>query len=68
MDSELIVRQLEGRYKVRNPKLRPLYEQLAELRGRFRSFAVRHVPREKNRVADGLANQALDRESTRGST
>ncbi len=64
MDSELIVRQLEGRYRVRNPKLRPLYEQLVELRGRFRRFAVRHVPREKNRVADRLANEALDREAT----
>ena len=64
MDSELIVRQLEGRYKVRNPKLRPLYEHLQELRGRFRRFAVQHVPREENRVADGLANEALDREAT----
>lgn len=64
MDSELIVRQLEGRYKVRNPKLRPLYEQLLELRGRFQRFAVRHVPRGENRVADRLANEALDREVT----
>ena len=64
MDSELIVRQLEGRYRVRNPKLRPLYERLLELRGRFRRFAVKHVPREKNRVADRLANEALDREAT----
>ena len=64
MDSELIVRQLEGRYRVRNAKLRPLYERLLELGGRFRRFAVRHVPREENRVADRLANEALDREAT----
>ncbi len=64
MDSELIVRQLEGRYRVRNLKLRPLFEQLQALRGRFQRFAVRHVPREDNRVADRLANDALDREAT----
>ncbi len=60
MDSELIVRQLEGRYRVRNAKLIPLYRRLLELRGRFERVSVRHVPREENRVADRLANEALD--------
>lgn len=60
MDSELIVRQLEGRYRVRNAKLIPLYRQLLELRGRFERVQVSHVPRAENKVADRLANEALD--------
>jgi ribonuclease HI len=62
LDSELIVRQLEGRYRVRNPKLKELY---AQVRGRLESLekaTVRHVPRAQNERADALANQALDRE------
>jgi ribonuclease HI/probable phosphoglycerate mutase len=64
MDSELIVRQLTGRYRVRNPKLKPLYNRLLALRARFRGLTVEHVPREKNKVADRLANEALDGRST----
>lgn len=61
MDSELVVRQLSGRYKVRNPKLIPLHKRILALRGRFQRLTLQHVPREENRVADGLANEALDR-------
>jgi len=61
MDSELVVRQLTGRYKVRNPRLAPLYKRLLALRSRFERVAVRHVPRAENKVADKLANEALDR-------
>jgi ribonuclease HI len=61
MDSELIVRQLEFRYKVRNERLQPFFNRLLELRRQFASFAVRHVPREGNKRADQLANLALDR-------
>ncbi len=61
MDSELIVRQLSGRYKVRNPKLIPLHKRILDLRSRFQRVTVHHVPREQNRVADRLANEALDR-------
>lgn len=61
MDSELIVRQLEFRYRVRNERLRPFFNRILELRRRFESFAVRHVPREQNSRADQLANLALDR-------
>lgn len=61
MDSELIVRQISGRYKVRNAKLIPLHKRMLALRERFRRLTVVHVPREQNRVADGLANEALDR-------
>jgi len=60
MDSELVVRQLSGRYRVRNPRLIPLYKRLLDLRGRFVAVTFRHVPREENRPADRLANKALD--------
>lgn len=61
VDSELLARQLEGRYRVKNPQLRPLFEQLlAELNG-FREWRVRHIPREENRRADALANAAFRR-------
>ena len=60
MDSELVVRQLSGRYRVRNPHLIPLYKRLLDLRGRFLSVTFRHIPRSENRLADKLANKALD--------
>ncbi len=60
MDSELIVRQLEGRYKVKNAGLKPLYEEARLKLNGFVKWQVRHVPRAENSVADGLANEALD--------
>ena len=60
LDSELVVRQLSGRYRVRNPRLMPLHKRILDLRSRFQRVTVRHVPREQNRVADRLANEALD--------
>ena len=60
MDSELVVRQLTGRYRVRNPRLIPLYKRLLDLRVRFQSVTFRNIPRTGNRLADSLANQALD--------
>ena len=60
LDSELVVRQLEGRYKVRNARLQPLYQRLTRAVDRLDAFQVRHVPRERNRRADELANAALD--------
>ncbi len=62
MDSELAVRQLNMRYKVRNPALRRLFGRVKDLQWRFDSFEVRHVRREQNRRADQLANEALDRD------
>ncbi len=59
-DSELLARQMAGMYKVKSPDLRPLYEQAKRLSGQFKSFAIEHVPRERNREADRLANRALD--------
>ncbi len=60
MDSELCVRQLSGRYRVRNPRLQELHARVELLRRQFRAFGVHHVPREQNRRADWLANAALD--------
>ncbi len=60
MDSELVVRQLEHRYRVRNPHLRPLFARVLELRRQFQEFRAVAIPREANRRADALANQALD--------
>jgi len=60
MDSELVVRQLLGHYKVRNPRLRPLFERLIDLRRRFDRFDANSIPRALNRRADQLANLALD--------
>jgi ribonuclease HI len=60
-DSELMVKQIKGQYRVNSPELRPLYE---EAKGRIRqldSFQIQHVLREKNRHADRLANEAMDR-------
>lgn len=60
MDSELIVRQANGRYRVKSPGLLPLFERLQELRNRFHAVTFVHVPRGQNKQADSLANQALD--------
>lgn len=59
LDSELIVRQLLGRYKVKNEKLKPLFRQARELLKGV-AYNVAHVPREQNRRADELANRAID--------
>jgi ribonuclease HI len=61
-DSELIARQLTGRYKVKHPAMRPLYmDAIAALRG-FDGWKIRTVPRAQNARADALVNQALDAE------
>jgi ribonuclease HI len=60
-DSELIVRQMKGIYKVRNPELRKLYDEAQQLARKLDHFEIRHALREHNRDADRLANQAMDR-------
>jgi len=60
LDSELIVRQIEGVYRVKNAKLIERYGRLKTLIGRFSRCTVRHVPREQNRRADQLAKKAID--------
>jgi len=59
-DSELIVRQMQGRYRVKSPDLLPLHQRARELAGRLERFSIQHVPREQNSEADRLANQAMD--------
>ena len=59
-DSELLVRQIEGRYRVKHPGLQPLHREAQSLLARFARSRVAHVPREKNREADALANRAVD--------
>ncbi len=58
-DSELVVRQIKGQYRVRKEALRPLYQRVKELQSRLEGFTVRHIPRQQNREADKLANAAL---------
>lgn len=65
-DSELLVRQMQGRYKVKSADLRPLYERARKLANGFAYFAIEHVPREQNSEADALANLALDRTASHG--
>ncbi len=59
-DSELLVRQIEGSYKVKSPDLKTLHSEARRMISRLEAFSIKHVPREQNREADRLANQALD--------
>ena len=61
LDSELLVRHLQGRYKVRSAKLKPLYRRAVKSLAAFAEWRIRHVPREENALADRAANQALKR-------
>jgi ribonuclease HI len=60
MDSELVVKQVSGRYRVRSADLQPLHRQVVGLLRGFSRVNVSHVPRERNRGADALANRAMD--------
>jgi len=59
-DSELVVRQVEGRYKVKNAGMKELHEEVKQALGEFNSWSIRHVRRAENADADRLVNQALD--------
>jgi len=59
-DSELVVKQMRGQYKVKNEDLKPLYERAKKMSLTLESFRIDHVYREQNREADALVNQALD--------
>jgi ribonuclease HI len=63
-DSELIVRQMQGRYRVQSPDLKPLHEQARQLLRGLEHFSIEHVPRARNLLADQLANEAMDRAGT----
>jgi ribonuclease HI len=59
-DSDLLVQQMRGRYKVKSPDLRPLYERARKMAQGLESFRIDHVYRAQNSEADALANEALD--------
>lgn len=59
-DSELLVKQMRGLYKVKSADLQPLFERAKKMSQAFESFRIEHVYREQNREADTLANEALD--------
>jgi ribonuclease HI len=59
-DSQLIARQITGRYKINNADLLPLRDKIKVLAAGFKSFKVIEIPREQNKLADGLANKCLD--------
>jgi ribonuclease HI len=60
LDSQLVVEQLSGRWKVKHPAIKPLVAQAHALLAQFERWSVRHERRESNRAADALANLALD--------
>jgi len=60
MDSELIVRQMQGRYKIKSPLLKPRFLQVKKLLAGMPQASFTHVPREENTVADALVNKAID--------
>lgn len=60
LDSELVVRQMQGKYRVKDAKLKLLFAEAQQLAGQFRPITFQHVRREKNAVADTLVNRAID--------
>ncbi len=58
-DSELVVRQITGRYRVKNAELKPLFQKITQLQSRLEHFSISHIPRHQNTEADMFANRAL---------
>jgi ribonuclease HI len=65
-DSELMVKQIQGKYKVNSPDLRPLWQEAKNRIAKLEAFEISHALRHKNKDADRLANQAMDRGMNRG--
>ncbi|MHB8860437.1 MAG: ribonuclease HI family protein [Minisyncoccota bacterium] len=61
MDSELVVKQMKGVYKVKHPSMKEQYARLMQAAGAFKDVSFSHVPRAQNSDADALANEAMDR-------
>lgn len=59
-DSELIVRQIRGDYRVKKQALKPLYWRQKQLQGSLENFTIKHIPRQQNKEADRLANKAFE--------
>ncbi|MDP3882680.1 MAG: ribonuclease HI family protein [Candidatus Staskawiczbacteria bacterium] len=62
-DSELVVKQLSGEYRLENPKIQHFFIEIWNLKFDFKSVKFKHIPREKNKEADRLVNEALDNAS-----
>lgn len=60
LDSELVERQLNGEYKVKDPEIKKLFEKVVSTLKNFKYFEIRHIAREKNQDADKLANKAIN--------
>ena len=60
MDSELVARQISGRYRVKHPELKPIHASVMAMLGQLDGYTVGHVPRELNKDADRLSNVAID--------
>jgi ribonuclease HI len=58
-DSELVVRQIRGEYRVKKATLKPLYHRVKQLQSQLEGFTITHIPRQQNKEADRLANMAL---------
>ena len=67
-DSELMVKQIQGKYKVNSPDLKPLWQEAKNRIARLEAFEISHALRHKNKAADALANQAMDRGMNRTPT
>jgi ribonuclease HI len=63
MDSELVVRQIGGQYRVKHPALQPFHQRAKSLMRRFERIEIAHVPRKQNALADSLVNDVLDQEA-----
>ena len=61
-DSELVVKQLNGEYRLLDPKIQQFFIEIWNLKFDFQSIKFKHIPREKNKEADALVNQALDQQ------
>jgi ribonuclease HI len=61
MDSQLVVEQMSGNYKVKSKNVQPLFEEVERISGQFKKFTIEHVERDQNALADKLANQAMNR-------
>jgi probable phosphoglycerate mutase len=65
-DSELMVKQIQGKYQVKSPDLKPLYDEAKRRIAKLEAFEITHALRHKNKDADRLANEAMDRGMRRG--
>ena len=61
MDSQLVVEQMSGNYKVKSENVRPIFNEVRQIKDQFKGFSIEHVKREQNKIADKLANEAMSR-------